>query len=64
MLNSIVKVISTNLKRNIRSITIDTDDGMFEGSIRLYLRNTQEADRIIELLSRIAGVFSVNRLDS
>lgn len=61
MLNSIIRVVSLQLKRNIRSFTIDTEDGMFDGTIRVYIHDQQEAHRLTEALKRIAGVFKVTR---
>ncbi len=63
MLNSIIRVLSINLKRNIRSFTIDSQDGMFEGNLRLYISSTAEVDKVIENLKRISGVFSVTRVE-
>ena len=64
MLNSIVKVISLSMNKNIRSFTIDTDDGIFEGSIRLFVNNAEELHQIMEQIKKIDGVFSVSRLDN
>ncbi|MFZ4102763.1 MAG: RelA/SpoT family protein, partial [Sphingobacterium thalpophilum] len=39
LINKITTVISSDFKVNMRSITVDTDDGIFEGSIMVYVNN-------------------------
>lgn len=62
MANDITKVISNEYKVNMRSITIDTIDGMFEGKIMLYVQNTSHMDKLILKLMKVKGVTSVNRI--
>ncbi len=63
MLNAIVKVISLMLKKNIRSLNIDSNDGMFEAVVRFYVKEISELERVIDHLKQINGVFSVFRLE-
>lgn len=63
MINDITKVISDELKVNMRSITIDTDNGIFHGSIKLYIQDTKHLDTLIKKLEQIPDVFSVARYD-
>lgn len=64
IINDITKVISTELKVNIRSITIDTTDGMFEGNIMLFVHDTKHLDKLIMKLSKVSDVLNVRRVDS
>lgn len=61
MMDSLIKVISGQMKLNIRSITIDSMDGMFEGVFKVFVRNTEELERLNGRLKDVAGVFTVNR---
>ena len=63
MIKDISELISSNLKVNMRSLTIDTDNGIFEGSIQLYVDDTSHLDQLIAKLSKIEGIESVNRFD-
>jgi GTP pyrophosphokinase len=64
IINDITKVISNELKVNIRSITIDTTDGMFEGNLMLFVHDTKHLDKLLAKLIKVPDVIKVNRIDS
>ncbi|MDN4165925.1 RelA/SpoT family protein [Cytophagales bacterium LB-30] len=64
LINDISTVISSELKVNMRSISIDTDSGIFEGTIMLYVNDTRHLDLLIEKLEKVTGVVKVSRFDS
>jgi GTP pyrophosphokinase len=64
LINKITTVISSDFKVNMRSITVDTDQGIFEGSIMVYVNNTIHLDNLIKKLKEVDGVTSVSRFDS
>jgi GTP pyrophosphokinase len=57
-------IITGKLKLNMRSISFDTDDGIFEGRIMVYVHNTEQLERLVEELKTLNGVLSVERIDS
>lgn len=59
----ITTIISGELKINMQSITIETDDGLFEGLIKVYVRDTQQLNELVERLQSLDGILSVTRLD-
>ena len=61
MVNDITTVISKNLKTNIRSLTIDTEDGIFSGTIMLHVSDLEHLQRLIKRLKRIDGIQGVYR---
>ena len=63
LINDLTKVISNELKVNMRSITVDSDSGIFEGTIKLYVHSTNHLDNLIENLSKVQGVIKVSRFD-
>lgn len=63
IVNDITKIISNELKVNMRSITVDSDDGIFEGRIIVYVNDTQHLDRLMEKLHEVQGVLKVLRFD-
>lgn len=64
LINKLTTVISTDFKVNIRSITVDSDNGIFEGSIMVYVNDTEHLDNLIKRLKMVRGVTAVTRFDS
>lgn len=62
LINDVTGVISGELKVNMRSITIETEGGIFEGKIELYVSDTEHVDELITKLNKVKGVVSVSRL--
>lgn len=63
LINDVTKVISSELKVNMRSITVDSDAGIFEGTIKLYVNNTSHLDKLMSNLSKVEGIIKVSRFD-
>lgn len=64
LINDITEVISSELKVNMRSISIDTDEGIFEGNIMLYVHDKSHLDTLIKKLEKVNGIVRVTRFDS
>ncbi len=64
LINQITTVISNDFKVNMRSITVDSDNGIFEGSIMVYVNDTEHLDNLIKKLKMVKGVTAVTRFDS
>jgi len=64
LVNRITKVISEDFKINIRSITISSNEGIFEGCIMVYVNSTDHLERLIKRLKQIKGITGVNRFES
>jgi GTP diphosphokinase / guanosine-3',5'-bis(diphosphate) 3'-diphosphatase len=63
LVNDVTRIISNELNINMRGLTIDTKDGVFEGVIRLYVHDTNHLDTLMNKLGRVNGVFDVVRFD-
>lgn len=63
LINDVTKVISNELKVNMRSITVDSDSGLFEGTIKLYVDSTQHLEKLVANLSKVEGIIKVSRFD-
>ncbi|WP_296702953.1 RelA/SpoT family protein [Algoriphagus sp.] len=63
LINDVTKVISNELKVNMRSITVDSDAGIFEGTIKLYVHSTEHLDQLMKNLSLVDGIQKVSRFD-
>lgn len=64
ILNDISHTVVTYLNTNIKSISINTTDSKFEGSVTLYVQNLEHLNRIIERLKKVQSVYSVERFES
>jgi GTP pyrophosphokinase len=63
MVNRISDIISNNMKVKMRSISIDSDNGLFEGYINLYVASTKNLDALISKLKKEKGILKVVRTD-
>lgn len=63
LINDVSAIISDELKVNMRSMSIDTDSGIFEGDIMLYVNDTRHLDLLITKLEKVEGVFKVSRFE-
>jgi GTP pyrophosphokinase len=64
IVNNITKIISNELNVNMRSISFDTNDGIFEGTIMVFVNDTNHLTDLIKKLKKVSGVLTVNRVDS
>jgi len=64
VINKITKVISSDLKVNMRSVNVDSKDGMFEGTIMLFVNDTEHLKKLLAKLKNIKGITSVSRIDT
>ncbi|GAB2612338.1 RelA/SpoT family protein [Belliella aquatica] len=63
LINDVTKVISNELKVNMRSITVDSDAGIFEGTIKLYVHSTQHLEKLMDNLAQVEGIIKITRFD-
>jgi GTP pyrophosphokinase len=61
IVSKITKVISEDQTVNMRSIHVESHDGIFEGTIYLYIHNTEDLNNLIFNLMKIKGLHNVNR---
>lgn len=64
LINNLTKVISNDFKVNMRSITVDTEDGIFNGTIMIYVNDTKHLEDLIQELKQVKGITDVFRFDS
>ncbi|WP_316738174.1 bifunctional (p)ppGpp synthetase/guanosine-3',5'-bis(diphosphate) 3'-pyrophosphohydrolase [Pedobacter aquatilis] len=64
LINNITKVISNDFKVNMRSITVDTNEGIFDGSIMIFVNDTEHLEKLIKNLMEVRGVTGVTRFDA
>ena len=62
LVNDITQVISSNMNVNMKSISFDTDDGIFSGKITVVVKNTNEVKKLMDKLKKINGIDKVTRV--
>ena len=64
LLNEVTQVISRQMNVNIRKLNIETEDGIFEGKIQLWVHDVEDVKSICNNLKRIQNIKTVNRVES
>ena len=64
IVNNITRIISNELNVNMRSISFDSMDGVFEGNIMVFVQDTNHLTELMEKIKGVKGVTSVMRVDS
>jgi len=64
LVNKITQIISKELNVNMRSLSFDTNDGTFEGTIVVFVHDTAHLTDLIKKLQKVDGVMKVTRLDT
>jgi guanosine-3',5'-bis(diphosphate) 3'-pyrophosphohydrolase len=64
LINDVSKIISEELKVNMSSLSFNSDHGIFNGEIMLYVNDTRHLDLLISKLEKVEGVVKVARFDS
>lgn len=63
IVNNITKIISNELNVNMRSISFDSDNGIFEGTIMVFVHDTHHLTELMKKLKKVKGVLTVTRID-
>jgi GTP pyrophosphokinase len=63
LLNEVTQVISSRLSVNIRKMSVETNDGIFEGNIQLYVHDVQDVKTICDNLKQIRNIKLVSRVE-
>lgn len=63
IVTNITSIISKEQEANLRSISIDSNDGLFHGNLSVTVNNTKVLDALMKKLKTIKGVKQVTRLN-
>lgn len=64
IVNEVTNVISKLHNINMRTVTFDTHDGIFEGDLFIYIHNAQDLQKLIAELSKIKGIDKIERVEN
>lgn len=63
LLNEVTQIISRQLNVNIRKLSIETIDGIFEGHIQLYVHDVDDVRTICSNLKQVQNIKQVTRVE-
>ncbi|MBA2330008.1 MAG: bifunctional (p)ppGpp synthetase/guanosine-3',5'-bis(diphosphate) 3'-pyrophosphohydrolase [Flavisolibacter sp.] len=64
VVNKITNLISGELRINISAITIEAREGLFEGSIKLFVHDKEELEALVKKIKNLQGIHSVDRFET
>ncbi len=64
LINRLTNVVSNKMNIDMRSISFDTIDGVFEGLIKVYVQNNKQLKSLMEAIKNINGVHNVRKIET
>ncbi|AUS07150.1 RelA/SpoT family protein [Pseudotamlana carrageenivorans] len=62
LVNEITTIVSENMHVNMKSLSFESEDGLFSGKISLVVKNNTIIKKILEKLKKINGIDKVTRV--
>ncbi|MGK0254102.1 MAG: guanosine-3',5'-bis(diphosphate) 3'-pyrophosphohydrolase [Mariniflexile sp.] len=62
LVNDITKIISENMHVNMKSLSFESDDGLFSGKINVVVKNNTLLKKLLEKLKKINGIDKITRV--
>lgn len=63
IVTNLTSIISKEQGTNLRSISIESNDGLFQGNLSVTLQDTNTLDSLIKKLKTVKGVKSISRIN-
>ncbi len=64
VINKITNIISGEMRVNISALTIESSEGLFEGTIKVFVHDKEELDMLVERLKSLQGIQTVDRFST
>jgi GTP pyrophosphokinase len=64
VINKITNIISGDLLINIAGLTIESKEGLFEGTIKIFVHDKEELEVLVTRLKALNGIQTVDRFDA
>jgi GTP pyrophosphokinase len=62
LLKDITNIITDNMNVNMKSISFDTNSGIFNGKIKVVVKNNTVVNKLMDNLKKINGIDKVSRI--
>ena len=63
LLNDVTQVISQQLNVNIHKLSIETNEGIFEGTVEIYIHDLSDVKSLCKRIGEVNGVVHVARIN-
>ena len=63
VIQKITNIISGELKLNMRSLSLDSKDGVFEGTIMIFVHDREELNNFCNRLGALEGITKIERIE-
>ena len=64
VVNKITNIISGELKINIAALTIESTEGLFQGTIKVFVHDKDELEVLVDKIKSLNGIQRVDRFDT
>ncbi len=64
IVQNITNIISTDMNVNMRAISFEANDGIFQGKVIVLVHDTKHLHSLIDKLKAVSGVLTVDRIES
>jgi GTP diphosphokinase / guanosine-3',5'-bis(diphosphate) 3'-diphosphatase len=64
VINKITNIISGDMKINIAALTIESGEGLFQGTVKVFVHDKEELEELVDRLKRLNGIQNVERFDT
>jgi GTP pyrophosphokinase len=64
VINKITNIISGEMKVNMQSMAIESNNGIFEGTFKVYVKDQNQLSKLLERLNKLEGILSANRIET
>ncbi len=62
LVHNVTKAISEDLNVNMKSISFDSNDGIFDGQVKVEIHDVEHLELLMERLRLVSGVLTVDRM--
>jgi len=64
LVHNFTKAVSSDLNVNMKSISFDSNDGIFDGQIKVEIHDLEHLEELMDRLRKVQGVLTVDRVKS
>jgi guanosine-3',5'-bis(diphosphate) 3'-pyrophosphohydrolase len=64
VIHKITNIISGEMKINIAALTIESGEGIFKGTVKVFVHDKEELEELVQNLKSLQGIQTVDRFDA